>query len=377
MWSRATAALTLLSLVACSSATVPDAGDPDAAVRPDAAAAPDAAARTDAAVAPDTGDTNDAAQAEDAQAPVDADARDATAADAVAADALAGDADPPRDAEPSDAAEPDAQPLDATSADAAALPTGCSPAPLYTAPTPAAAGIPAASLVAWVRADLGLSLDGSGRVCAADDLSGLGHHFVQVVPGSRPTVGTLGGQVALAVVGAQWLEREDLLGIVATSSRTVVAVLELDAPAARSTPLSQGDPATNDDYLGPDINTFNTGGSRWGAYMTGNAYDGQLATGVDPVIQVWRIDSMTIGAPVLAHLSARINAVPLVLTRTPAGSGNGTIEDFAGARRTWLPYPRATQDYQLAEVLVWSRALSLAEIAQVEAYLATRYGIAL
>lgn len=367
---------------------MPDAGAPDAAVTRDATTAPDAAARSDAAVAPDTGGTIDAAEAEDASALVDAEARDA-----LAADALAADAEPPRDAEPSDAdaldalspedaLTPDARPLDATlpdaaSADAAVLPTGCSPAPPYTAPTPASAGIPAASLVAWVRADLGLSLDGSGRVCAADDLSGLGHHFVQVVPGSRPTVGALGGQAALAIVGAQGLEREDLLGIAATSSRTIVAVLELDAPAARSTPFSQGDPATNDDYLGPDINTFNTRGSRWGAYMTGNAYDGQLATGVDPVIQVWRIDSMIVGAPVLAHLSARINAVPLVLTRTPAGSGNGTIEDFAGARRTWLSYPRATQDYQLAEVLVWSRALSLAEIGQVEVYLATRYGIAL
>lgn len=371
-------ALALGSLLACSSATVPDAGAPDAA------GARDAAAGVDAAVVGRDAEVLDAITIDDAR--VDADARDAVAADTLPADAIAVDAAPSdaepaaADAAPEDAAAPQdaATPDDAAAApDATPLPVGCSPSPPYTAPTPAGVGIPTAGLAAWVRADLGLSLDGAGGVCVADDLSGRGHHFAQTAPATRPTVGMLGGQAALAITGLQGLEREDLLGIAATSSRTVVVVLQLDDLSARTTPLMQGDTATNDIYLGPEANTFMTGGRRWGAYMTGNAYDGQLATSTDAVIQVWSIDTMAIGAPILAHLSARINGAPLALTRTPAGSGNGNIEGFGSAHRTWLAYPRAGQDYQLAEVLVWSRSLSVGEIGQVEAYLAGRYGIGL
>ncbi|MCB9674949.1 MAG: hypothetical protein H6737_07525 [Alphaproteobacteria bacterium] len=58
---------------------------------------------------------------------------------------------------------------------------------------PDLAGLPDTGLVAWVRADMGLSLDGLDRVCSVDDLSGNGFHLAQAVPTSRPTTGTSAG----------------------------------------------------------------------------------------------------------------------------------------------------------------------------------------
>jgi len=342
--ARLTSVLALCAVAACGSSTVPDGGAGDAAPRLDALPALDANAARDANAVPDA-----AAIADDAAA-------------------VADDAAPAPDATAADASVPDAT--------VTPLP-GCMPAPPYTAPTPADGPIPGAGLVLWIRADMGLSLDGTGRVCAADDLSGSGHDFTQVAPASRGTVGTIGAHPALAFNGLQSLERGDVLGIAATSSRTVAVVVQLDAPAARSTPFMQGDPATLGIYLGPDISTFNSRGRRWGAYMTGNAYDGNVATSTGAAVQLWRIDSMTIGEPVLDHLSARINGAELTLTRTSGGDGNTRISRFANASKTWISVPRAGQDYQIAEVLVWSTPLTPAEITLVEAYLAARYGITL
>jgi hypothetical protein len=71
----------------------------------------------------------------------------------------------------------------------------------------------------------------------------------------------------------------------------------------------------------------------------------------------------------------RINAIPLTLTRTPGGLGNTNIENFSAANYTWIGVGLAAQDFEVAEVLVWARALTPAEIDQVEAYLSARYGI--
>ena len=272
-----------------------------------------------------------------------------------------------------DGAVPDAGPDAPPPVDAI---LGCVTAPPYTAPTPASVSIPAADLALWLRADLGVSLDDTSRVCEIDDLSGAGHDFRQLTAGSRPAMDVLGGQPALAVTGTQYLQHDGVLGIDGASARTIVIVVQLDATAARSTFFFQGQAGTGGTYLGPEANTFSTTGSRWGAYFTNNAYDTGLATSTGATVYVWATDSMTAGQPILSHLTVRANGAAQTLTRTAGGTGNTNIESFAGATYTWIGSgATAGADFQMAEALVWSRALSGVELGQVETYLMGRYGI--
>lgn len=268
-------------------------------------------------------------------------------------------------------------PPDLLIADLAPLVTGCQPPAPYTPLDAMVLDIPSAELALWIRADVGLSLDPQSRVCSADDQSGNDHHFTQATATNRPTLGTLGSRPAIAYVGLQELSRPDVLEIDPLSPRTIYVVFALDATSARSTPFMQGDLSTNDVYLGVDANTFMTSTNKYGVYMTGNAYDGDAATTGDPVIQSQRVDSMEIGEPILDHMTSRLNGRQLALTETPGGSGVQVFEDFSTAHSTSVGYPRTGMDMQIAEVLVWSRALTALEIDKVEAYLAARYGVTL
>lgn len=273
----------------------------------------------------------------------------------------------------------DGPPVDGTVADARpvsdAIP-GCSLPDPYTPPTPAEVGIPAGMAV-WLRADMGVSRDTDGLVCEIDDLSGNGHDFTQLSAGARPSVATIGLQPAIEYTGGKSMTRLDVMGLSPTATRTIFAVVQLDVTDARSTFIHQGTLANNHTDLGPEANTFNSAGNLWGLYMTGNAYDSQIAATTDPSIIVWKIDSMTIGQPILDHLSGRVSGLDMTLTRTPAGSGDGNIEDFTAADQSFFGYSNPDQDYQIAEAILYGRTLTAREVGQVEAYLSARYGIAL
>ena len=136
----------------------------------------------------------------------------------------------------------------------------------------------------------------------------------------------------------------------------------------------QGQSGTPGTYLGLDTNTFDTAGSREGVYMMNNGYDTALATTTaSPRIHVYTISTMTAGTPVLSGIDYRVDGVTQTLTRTSGGLGNGNFEDFSGANYTGVA---TNTEGIVAEVLIYDRALSVAERGAVEAALKTRYGIA-
>lgn len=84
------------------------------------------------------------------------------------------------------------------------------------------------------------------------------------------------------------------------------------------------------------------------------------------------IDSMEIGQPVLSVMHQRIDGAPVTLTRTPAGTGNSLVQSFDAADITYVGFEAAAS---MAELIVYDRALTAAEIIQVETYLGTRYAL--
>lgn len=249
---------------------------------------------------------------------------------------------------------------------------GCRrPAP-YTRLSTSSAGIPSDSLVLWLRADVGLGVDELARVCVWEDQSGNTNDVEQPSEGARPATGaTLGSAGALTFTTGTNLARGDVLGIAGGGGRTFFAVFQRSDVTTRGSVVEQGQSGTPGTYLGINTNTFNTAGQRFGCYLTNNAYDSDVAADLEPHVHTLVYDSLTPGADVLTNMHYRIDAAVRTLTRTSGGLGNGNIEDFSGANFTNV----GSSNLTLAEVIGYARPLDSTDLATVESYLTSRYGI--
>jgi hypothetical protein len=237
----------------------------------------------------------------------------------------------------------------------------------------AAAGFPASGLVLWLRGDRGVYKTAVNAVCGWADQSGQGSILTPYA--GRPSwsaTGLAGLPAVRSTPAGEGLSVGGVLGIAATSARTIIAVTQLVSATNRFEVVEQGQSGTPGTYLAVDTNTFNTAGSREGVYMTNNAYDTALATTTAPRIHVYTISTMTVGTPVLSGIDYRVDGVTQTLTRTSGGLGNGNFEGFSGANFTSVA---TNSEGIVAEVLIYDRALGDTERAAVEAALKTRYGI--
>ena len=172
---------------------------------------------------------------------------------------------------------------------------GC-PVPTGVTVSLVGAGIPSAGLKLWLRSDIGVNTinavaDG-GVVCRWDDVSGNGHALTPAgVPPTKISNG-LGAMPAVSFGAAQNMTRAGVLGIGATSARTVALYSKTPDTTHRWQPFLQGTNGTPGNYFGIDANTFNTVGSREGVYVTNNSYDSDLATSANARSLVLSISSM-------------------------------------------------------------------------------------
>ena len=253
---------------------------------------------------------------------------------------------------------------------------GCAPPPTFMAPRPADEGIAAEGRVLWLRADLGLSTDPDARVCEWKDLSGSRNHFAQTVAAERPLRVDDEGEPAVESVSGETVLREDALGVDPAAGRTLFVVAAMRAPELRSRTFWQGEIGTPGTYFGPEANTFNSVGSRFGVYLTNNAYDSDVPSSANRTLHTVLLGDLTPGTPILDVVTYRVNRTDTVLTRTRSGLGDGTVESIASFERTWVG-AQFGGGTVLREVLLYARALDAEAIAAVEAYLAGRHGLAL
>jgi hypothetical protein len=225
-----------------------------------------------------------------------------------------------------------------------------------------------------LRADRGVYATAAQRVCAWADQSGNQRLFLSN-GANRPLFGasSLAAQAAIYFDGPpRWLSVPGVLDIPPTSARTFIAVVQLVSTTARFSAVMQGVGNSPGTYLNLDANTFNTQGSREGAYLTNNAYDSNLATSASPRVHVLTVNTMVPTTPVLSAFDYRVDGATQTLTRTAGGLGNGNIEDFSGANFTLVGLGAAAI---MAEALIYNRALSVAERVTVETALKARYSI--
>ncbi len=268
---------------------------------------------------------------------------------------------------------------------------GCSPPTGESGLDPTAAGLPANGLVLWLRGDYGVYTTASdagatgdagamASVCAWGDVSGNG--WVLASPSSTPPPvldsAGVGGQPAVWMQPGTTLQIGSVLGIAPTSPRTLVAVEVLVNGDGRFNPIEQGLEGSPGTYITIDANTWETLGNLEGVYMTSNSIDSSTATSPGTArVHVFTVSSMTVGAQLSSSIDYRINGATQTLT---VRQGGGTIGDFSTADFTSVAAPLSSStgvpgSGEVAEVLVYDRALTLAERQAVETALEARYAI--
>ena len=260
----------------------------------------------------------------------------------------------------------------------------CHPITSVTTLSAAGAGLPAAGLVLWLRADHGIygSTSGGGapKVCAWLDLSG----GTTVLGSTASTAGPawlatgIGGKPGLQFsASTQALVTAGVLGISATSARTFIAVERLTSGNGRFDPIQQGQGGSPSVYIQIDANTWMTQGSLEGTYVTNNSFDTSAATTTaDARVHVLTVGAISVGAPLAGSVDYRIDGQSMPLSLR---AGSGSFEDFAGANYTAVggfgtpSMGGTTTGGIVAEVLVYNRALTTVEAQAVEAALKARY----
>lgn len=220
-----------------------------------------------------------------------------------------------------------------------------------------------ASLAAWYRGDLGITLNG-GTVSAWADQSGNGRHLTQGTAANQPTYGTasgMRGHAALAFDGTN-----DILSSAAFDMpRALSLFVVCGALTARGMLVEHG--SGDGFYCYAD---GNAAAAVFGA--TGLGYHRSFQNPVStwtPANSHSAIIYDESAAPVLRSSDALITPTSTDGVAQAAQTRNKALN--VGARAGGS----LRHNGQILEIILYSRALTAGEIAAVELYLSNRYGV--
>ena len=266
------------------------------------------------------------------------------------------------------------------SSDGGADSAGDSGCPVSTGPTSplADAGFPTTGLSLWLRADHGVATLDGGAVCRWDDQSGNNYAFTPKTS-TPPTLDPVGlrSYPAVSFVGDSELSRPDVLGLDATSARTVAVYGMATDLTHRFQYFFQGQSGSAGLYFGLDQNTYQTAGSLEGVYTPINSFDSNIPTASVARAQIFSISSLAAGTPLPGAIVYDVDGTLATLTLT---SGPGQVESFSAANYTSLgstvgisggPFGGAV----LGELMVWNRVLTDTERASVESHFLAHFPI--
>lgn len=223
--------------------------------------------------------------------------------------------------------------------------------------------------VAWYRADLGISLDGTSKVQTWSDQSGFGNHLSQATTGQRPVMGTLNGKptVVFSRALSTWVDNTALAGFptnVADVKKITYFIVY--NPTANNAGLININAGVLNTDNGHTLYVLNGGSTHTRALKHGGT---STSTGyANPLINVARYtcDYWTAADNFLKSRQGgvyQVQSAAITLT---------SLAPTALRVGAWFPNsPAFEYSGDVGEVLVYNRELTLAsELQVVEAYLA-------
>lgn len=222
-------------------------------------------------------------------------------------------------------------------------------------------------LVLWLDADAIEWLDDGQPVETWEDLSGAGNHATQATEASRPTykTGILNGKPVVRFDGADDILANSSPALPSGSdARTVFAVFE--RKSAGTNVIFDYGTQSNGQRFGLVVNhsvpetSVAWWGHRWGVADSFTGFTAMTVLVPDGV-------SNTNGA------SIYIDGVPLLSSGTTSGSVQA-LNTVLGEMRVGGHLSNASSEVDIAEILIYDRALSGSEREDVEAYLMAKYG---
>lgn len=214
----------------------------------------------------------------------------------------------------------------------------------------------------WLRADQGIVLDESGLVSQWSDFSGLGNHVTQATNSLRPLVvrsdGSFNMRPTIRSTGTQFI-RKTATNLFAAGAYTIFTAHLLSS--------TSGDPVIVASGRAAGGVSFHTNGGNRSVIHNSVANHDDGAPSVSAV-EIWSAAYDATTAPTL-----RINSTPQTLSNT----GSTTMTDPGGTSIIEI-FNLATGNImvgRIAEVIMFNRVLSQADINLIEKYLASRYQV--
>ncbi|MCA9617404.1 MAG: hypothetical protein KC731_00185 [Myxococcales bacterium] len=208
----------------------------------------------------------------------------------------------------------------------------------------------------WLRADLGVTVDGEGLVTGWADQSGQGNHAAQTTPANSPRLLTGGGVAGTA--GIDFDGSDDFLSLASLGHTdgdyTVIVVFEQRSTDAEQVLLAG---TTGDHVFYAATNTT-------------------AKVGVDDGTTTREIDDATVGPQMLTFVLSS-GGTSIELHRNGSSAGTATYDGTGGltAGNVVLGGSSAPLDGVVSEVIVYDHALSATELRIAHGMLGARYGL--
>jgi Concanavalin A-like lectin/glucanases superfamily/Fibronectin type III domain len=234
--------------------------------------------------------------------------------------------------------------------------------------SPWPAPVVASGLQAWYRADKGVVADGSGNVSQWSDLSGSGYHVYQAQTGLEPQLvsNVMNGNPVMqfGASGAQILTTPVLEDIEGSGNGDMTMIVVMSPGAAQSGPtaiLNFGLTTS-----GWNLGLIGGGNNQWGLVLptsSGGQQQCQAPTLTASEVQV--VSEEASGTNSNVYVNGALAASGTIAGSAPPFTGTLAVGNV-------IQYPNAYNG-QIAEILVYNRALSDAERQSIEAALKAKY----
>lgn len=214
-----------------------------------------------------------------------------------------------------------------------------------------------ANLVQWLDAGRGVTLT-SGKVSQWDDLSDNGNHCTQSNAAIRPVMGsTLNNQATIEFTGGNNL----IHSLTVQPACTIAFVGVNDTPDnAQYQPIgSWSAGGTHGMYIyAKNPNGGSSPAYQWGSYANGNSDSGATLSTFKKCVVLARA---------YTDMDFRTNGSSVTSATGVSGYNGGAFLGYTGGAQILAG--------RIAEIICYSRVLSVAECQKIEAYFAAKYGL--